>query len=125
MNLCRSYRDGFGVEQDFFRATELFRDVCERKPEDADDSETIARACSLTGTAYLSGRGAPKDIQRALTLLEKGCDAGDTFGCYNLGTVYDGGTDVPADEKRAITYYQRACNLGDAEACAVSGVKPP
>ena len=119
VNLGRAYRDGTGVEKDRFLATRLFRQVCERAPiaGSKEDASHIARACSLAGTASLFGEGAGRDIQQALTLLEKGCAAGDTFGCYNLGTIYENGKEVPQDNSRAVTYYQRACDNGDAEAC--------
>lgn len=124
VNLGRAYRDGTGVEQDQFLATRLFRQVCDRAPiaGSKEDASHIARACSLAGTASLFGEGAGRDIQQALTLLEKGCAAGDTFGCYNLGTIYENGKEVPQDRSRAVTYYQRACDNGDAEACQRTAV---
>ena len=117
VNLARMTRDGVGTKEDAFEATRLFRQVCDRAPINDEDAGEIARACSLAGTASLIGKGAPKDVERALTLLEKGCDAGDTFGCYNLGTIYDNGDDVKQDKARAITYYKKACAGGDADAC--------
>lgn len=110
VNLGRMLRDGVGVKEDPFEATRLFRQVCDRGE--------IPRACSLAGTASLIGKGAPKDVQVALTLLEKGCDAGDPFGCYNLATMYDNGDDVKKDKERALAYYKKACAGGDEEACS-------
>lgn len=125
VNLGRLYRDGVGVKKDGAAATRLFRDVCGRKPREGDDEDAgnIARSCSLAGTAFLFGEGVPRNIPQALTLLEKGCAAADTFGCYNLGVIYDNGDDVPQDKTRAAGYYQRACDHGDSEACG--RVKPP
>jgi len=119
VNLGRLYRDGLGVKEDKAAAFRLFRDVCNRRPRegDAEDAGHIARACSLAGTALLFGEGVTKSIPSALSLLEKGCAAADTFGCYNLGTVYENGDVVPQDKPRAIGYYQRACDQGDTEAC--------
>ena len=59
-----------------------------------------------------ANRWAAKDQQQAITLLEKGCNAGDSFGCYNLATVYDGN-----DKTLATKYYKKACAAGDQEAC--------
>ena len=124
VNLGRAYQDGTGVEKDQFLATRLFRQVCDRAPVagSKEDASHISRACSLAGTASLFGEGAGRDIQQALTLLEKGCAAGDTFGCYNLGTIYENGKEVPQDKSRAVTYYQQACDNGDAEACQRTAV---
>lgn len=119
INVGRMYRDGSGVPADLPRATRIFRDLCQRRPRDGDeqDASNIARACSLAGTAFLLGNGVPRDIPLALTLLEKGCTAGDTFGCYNLGVTYENGDVVPQDKTRAMAYYRRACQGGDEEAC--------
>jgi TPR repeat protein len=117
VNLGRMFRDGEGVEQNQTVAARLFRDVCARSPLSDEDAKNIARSCSLAGTAYLEGMGVPKDIKLALPLLEKGCAANDTFGCFNLGTVYEFATGVAADKARAIGYYQNACDHGDGEAC--------
>lgn len=117
VNLGRMLLEGTGAPADPFQATRIFREVCDRGSKGDDYAEDVARACSLAGTAFLIGKGAVKDIQQALTLLEKGCAAGDPFGCYNLGTIYDNGDDVKQDRARAVTYYQRACAAGDAEAC--------
>ena len=120
VNIGRAYRDGRGVTKDQSRATRIFLDVCDRQPapHDADEAQSIARACSLAGTAYLLGDGVGPDIKKALTLLEKGCAADDTsFGCYNLGTIYENGKGVERDKSRAVTYYKRACEHEDKEAC--------
>ena len=63
------------------------------------------------------GEGVVRDVPAALSLLNKGCTAGDLFGCYNLATIYDSGDHVSRDRTRAATLYQLACNGGDAEAC--------
>lgn len=119
VNLGRFYRDGIGVKKDQRRSLSLFRLVCGRRPipGDEEDAGTIARACSLSGTALLFAEGIPRDVPQALKLLERGCGADDTFGCYNLGAIYETGDGVPLDKARAATYYRRACDHGDQEAC--------
>ncbi len=113
VNAARMLREGSGVEADQFEATRIVRQVCDRTPVNDEDGREIAHACSLAGTAFLVGEGAEKNLQLALPLLEKGCAANDTFGCYNLGTIYEG-----SDKPRALGYYQKACDRGDQEACA-------
>jgi TPR repeat protein len=119
INLGRMYRDGTGIPQDLARANRIFRELCDRRPRENDeqDASNLSRACSLAGTASLLGHGTPRDIPLALNLLEKGCAAGDTFGCFNLAVTYDNGDGVPQDKARALTYYRRACDKGDEEAC--------
>ncbi len=115
VNLGRMYRDGIGVKQDAQRAIVLFKDVCERG--DPHDAENAARACSAAGTTSIYGKGVEPDVAAALLLLEKGCDGGDTMGCFNLGVLYELGNEVPRDVPRALGYYKRSCDRGDAEAC--------
>ena len=120
MNVGRLYLAGNGVPKDEVKAIRLFRGVCQ-SPQPEDDSEAasnIARACSLAGTAMIFGDGVVKTVLQGLIFLEKGCAAGDTFGCYNLGVVYERGEDVKKDAVRALAFYQRACDRGDTEACA-------
>ena len=119
VNLAKAFRAGRGTEKNDVVATRLFRDVCRRTgvPGSTEDAATIARACSLAGTALVLGQGVVSSPEEGLRLLEKGCSVDDTFGCYNLGAFYETGTGVAADKKRAITYYQRACDHGDSEAC--------
>jgi TPR repeat protein len=119
LNLGRLYRDGTGVPVDLPRAFRIFRELCARTPRPADeqDATNLARACSLAGTASLLAEGTPRNIPDAITLMEKGCNAGDNFGCYNLGIMYENGDGVTKDKRRADVYYRKACGRGDEEAC--------
>ncbi len=117
INLGRFYRDGTGVAVDQRHALSLFRDVCDRSPLNDEDAQNIARACSLAGTVLYLGKGLSRDMPAALALLEKGCDAADPFGCFNLGSIYQRGDGVTTDKARAEKYYQRACEQHDTEAC--------
>ena len=72
----------------------------------------------------LFGKNIERNVPPALALLEKGCNAADTFGCFNLGAIYEEGDPVPKDTARAAGYYRRACDGGDAEACQRLGALP-
>lgn len=124
VNLGRLYRDGRGVTADAKRAAELFSEVCERTPVegDADSAPNIARACSLLGAAYASGSGVGEDPARALALSRKGCDAGDTFGCFNVGVFLATGVGAPKDSHAAAMAFRRACDGDDAESCYELGL---
>ena len=119
INLGRLYRDGIGVKADHQRALRIFRDVCDRtpRPNDAEDASNVVRACSLAGTELIFGKGVIHDVPEGLALLEKGCAADDSFGCFNLGVIYEYGNEARQDKARAAKYYQRACDRSDAEAC--------
>jgi hypothetical protein len=112
LNVGRMLREGGGVDRNDVEATRLFRAVCDRSPLDDEDAKDVAHGCSLAGTAYLLGQGVAKDRPRAIALLEKGCAAADTFGCFNLGAAFEGD-----DNARAAGYYDKACKAGDREAC--------
>lgn len=114
LNLARMIRDGVGTKKNADEANRIFAEVCDRKPASSDEARDIARACSLAGTALLT-----KHIPQALTLLEKGCAANDSFGCFNLGAIYDRGEVVKEDRARARAYYRKACDAGDEEACSI------
>jgi TPR repeat protein len=98
-------------------STPIFRQVCDRTPLNDEDAHVISRACSLAGTASMFGNGTPMNIAEAVKLLEKGCAADDSFGCFNLATIYDNGELVKEDRARAMGYYRNACVHGDGEAC--------
>ena len=114
---CNNLARMFAARNDHKASTPIFREVCGRTPLNDEDGRAIARACSLAGTAALFGQGIQRNIAEAVTLMEKGCTANDSFGCYNLGTMYERGEEVKADKPRAIDYYRKACVHGDGEAC--------
>jgi len=115
VNLGRAYRDGIGVTKDAARAAEIFRDACERRsdPTDVGFDGNGARACSLLGALSLD-----TDNARALELSVRGCERGDSFGCFNASAIYSsGGAGVSPDPARATSFLDRACQAGDGEGC--------
>ena len=68
------------------------------------------------------GRGMKKDSLRALSLHQRGCQAGVVPACNNLaGLYYEGGTGVPVDLGRAAALYDGACQAGDSLSCDTLG----
>jgi uncharacterized protein len=112
INLGRMHRDAMGMKADPREALRLFRLACDRTPRYDEEAEHVARACSLAGTILALGEAPLRDEAAGLKLLDKGCSANDTFGCYNLGVLWQ-----DRDKAKARAYYQRACDAGDAEAC--------
>jgi TPR repeat protein len=61
------------------------------------------------------------DIQAAVVLAQKACDAGHPNACTILGSVYRKGKPVKKDHKVAKHYLERACDMGDYRGCAING----
>jgi TPR repeat protein len=57
-----------------------------------------------------------KDYAKALSLLQKGADAGDTYGMFNLGWLYENGQGVAQNYGKARQWYQKAAEAGDTDA---------
>lgn len=64
-----------GVTKNFDRGNKLLAKGCE-----AND----AIACSQYGNSFVTGRGVPKDIPRAIELHKKACKLGSRAACKNL-----------------------------------------
>jgi hypothetical protein len=117
--LGRFYRDGVGGASDTSRAAAFFEDACTRPLDenDVDPAPHQARACSLLGTLYLTGKGVERDDARGLRHSVLGCEKGDEYGCFNDGVVHQNGQGVAVDFAKAREFYSQACGQGDAEAC--------
>ena len=70
------------------------------------------------------GLNPPKDVDLALSLLERSCTLGHGDGCTYLARSMDGqsGNDnwdnAPQDIARALVLYNRGCDLGSAWGCS-------
>ena len=65
---------------------------------------------------YLTGKGVPKDADRALELLEASAEQGNQYAEYVLGKLYLDGTLVQKDMMRGMAYMERAAQHGNAYA---------
>ena len=65
---------------------------------------------------YLTGKGVPKDADRALELLEASAEQGNQYAEYALGKLYLDGTLVRKDMTRGMAYMERAAQHGNAYA---------
>lgn len=90
-------------EDDRQRGTAFYRRACE---EGGD-----AFSCFALGIHYKSGAGVPRDLERAASFLEKGCDLGNAGACAALGDLYRKGNGVPQDLDRANALYRRVIDL--------------
>lgn len=95
----------------------------ERKPEEAlallnqSAERGFPTAIADLAKIYLRGGGdLPKDVKKAISLLQAGADRGVAEAQFLLGTEFQEGSSVPKDEKKAFEYYQQAANGGHAAA---------
>lgn len=101
-----SYQDG--CEGGDARACGMVKAACERGN---------VQSCTSLGKAHLEGRGVPKDVALAESLLQKGCDGGDADGCANLGTSYASGDDAAEAFARAAALFKTACIRESVRGC--------
>jgi TPR repeat protein len=76
-----------------------------------------AASCNIAGVIYGEGRGVPKDLERAVSLLDRACRLQNGFGCANL-TFYQ--KLAAADE---LKLFQKSCDLGTPFGCAWLGAR--
>jgi TPR repeat protein len=76
-----------------------------------------AGSCALLGRMYEVGNGVPRDLERAVRLLDKGCKGGATPACGRIGELLLG-TPREEDGKKLL---QRSCSGGWVNACTILG----
>lgn len=81
-------------------------------------ARTHPMAMYLLGVMYEAGKGVDKDINQAISFLEKAADKGyATAQCY-LGNMYYEGRGVMQDYEKAVAYYMKAKTQGQLTANA-------
>jgi len=74
-----------------------------------------ACACSAAGASLESGQVVPRDVDRGIALLQRGCQGADAWGCYWLGAaIFE---NRPDDFSQAAEAYATACEDDLPEAC--------
>ncbi len=61
------------------------------------------------------GVGAPKNLERAMSLYTQGCDQGSAVSCTDLGTMHSQGEGVEKNEELGVKFLSRGCEAGDAK----------
>ncbi len=75
-----------------------------------------AADCVSAAVMVQAGRGTPKDLVAAQSLLVKACAGSIPEGCHAAGLTYlQGG--VSKDASQAFAFFQRACSAGHQPAC--------
>ena len=90
LTLAGLYHNGLGIELDFEKAMELYR-------QGSDN----ATAQFNIGTMYRRGEGVSVDLDDAAEWIERAAEQGHTAAQYELGTMYFAGEGVRQDNVRA------------------------
>jgi hypothetical protein len=102
------YGMGKGVQQDKFKAVELFTKACDGG---------FAGGCLSLGFKYAVGEGVRQDKRKAVELLIKACDGGESNGCLAVGGSYMYGEGVKKDKAKALQVYGKACDMKNELGC--------
>jgi TPR repeat protein len=120
ISLGDKYLFAYEVEEDYFRAAELYQIGC---------NAGSAKGCSSLALMNNKGWGVKQDKFRAVKLYKKGCDGGYADACVGLGGMYANGEGVRQDKSRALDLFGQACDLKSQLGCEyyarlnTSGVK--
>lgn len=102
------YRRGYGVENDFDKAFELFSQA-------ADEYELDSAYYNLA-TMYMDGEGRDPDIDKGMMLLERSIELGDSKAAQFLGMIYLWGLyNIKVSYRKAAKYFEKGYKLGDFE----------
>lgn len=115
---------GLGGGKDTATAAQIFKKALEKlTPQCPATGWADGAACAWLGWIYEHGKGAPKDLAKALTAYRAGCTAGHGDACMSLGRALDGfGGAGVKDEAGANKAYDRACtDFDNADACQKIG----
>ncbi|MGH6929559.1 MAG: tetratricopeptide repeat protein, partial [Dongiaceae bacterium] len=118
-NLALMFAEGRGVDQDYARAADLWRQA-------AENGNTVAHY--NLGLLYLNGYGVDKDEERAAGWFEKAAELKVVDAQYAIARLYRDGTGVPKDLAKARYWYDQAAlgghSLAAAELAALAAAEP-
>ena len=106
-----SYIKGDGVRRDSIEAEKWFQKAGEAG---------FKRAWFNIGLMHSRGDGVPKNIQKAITYLEKCLD--DSDAKFVLGNIYLQGDGVPQDINKAFSFFKEAAADGNIRAKIMSDI---
>ena len=101
------YYFGRGVEQDYVKAVEYWREAAEQG--------NAAAQCNL-GYCYDCGQGVEQDYKKAVEWYKKSAEQGYAAAQCKLGYCYQYGQGVEQDYKKAVECYKKSAEQGNAVA---------
>ncbi|WP_127560467.1 tetratricopeptide repeat protein [Nioella ostreopsis] len=143
LDLGMIYWDGEGVEQDYVRAVQLFRQAAEQgnaiaqsnlayayyNAEGVENDDNAAMywaglsaaqgdevAMRLVAFGHYRGRGFPENRAEAARIWAEAANLGDDYSAYNMGIIIRDGDGVQQDDALAILWFERAQELGHPDA---------
>lgn len=76
------------------------------------------KSCEMVAVGYyLDGKIRKESPEKALPLLEHGCNLGGRSGCSIAANFYSNGKGVKQDKQSGANFYDKACSLGGAQDC--------
>ncbi|MFH0799001.1 MAG: PDZ domain-containing protein [Pseudomonadota bacterium] len=85
-------------------------------------SQKDAVALYNLALAYYQGSGVPKDMKKAVELLQRAADLNYSMAQAYLGMMYANGEGVPQDYAKAVEWYRKSAEQGNAFGQASLGV---
>ena len=108
--LGQVYLEGAWVAPDAERARRMYGMACE-----------LGSRCSTLGVLLYQGIGGPADPDRAWSLWQQDCAAGDPEGCAQAGVALQRGIGTPVDLIEARARFRTACEGQHAVGCTNLG----
>lgn len=143
LQIAGMYYDGNYVDQDYYRAYQIFSGLIERGMEcvsfymgfyleyglggcKKDEEKAVEwyrrgirahdTSCMVQlGRAYSLGIGLKKDEKKGFHLYKAAADNDDRIGCLNVGSCYLYGQGTKIDYEKALYYYRRGSDLGNRD----------
>ena len=75
------------------------------------------QGCRDISTLYEQGFGVPKNMQKSLYYLKKGCELNNGASCNRAGNFYASGYSGVIDKQKSSAYYNKGCTLNYSTAC--------
>ena len=109
ISLAECYREGNGVDQDFFQAFHFVKLAADQR---------CPSAWFQLGLCYFRGEGVQMNSQEAFKWFQLAADhaEADAEHQYTMGMCYESGTGVDVDLQAAALWYHRAAEQGMEEA---------
>ena len=112
-NLAIMYEFGQGIEQDYKKAFELYK-------ESAENGDSFAQ-CRL-GIMFEEGRGIEKDYEKAMYWYKKAAEQNDPEGQCFIADLYKDGIGVKQDYKKALEWYKKSAEQNYSTAQVQIGI---
>jgi TPR repeat protein len=107
IGLASRYAQGNGVPRNPENAARLLKAVGIPDRLNKADSKSYWTAVGMLAEDYFTGRGAPKNVTKAIKLYESAAEGGNLSSSVALGLFYVEGTILPFDADEATSYLRR------------------